>query len=538
MNYDSGTPSRRFGDVHTDLLTLLEGALLVFIAWPVVRAGSHPALRRAFPRTAAALALGMATSAAAIAGLALWSPQLLHPITAAATGGALLAWVAARPAAGRSRGLPPGPLTILPFANVTDPDHFRKCFDRYGDVFKVNQFGIGAGPNPLRGFLQPVCCVDLRQGIAILRDHDQRLHPPAIPSSRFIPKKYLREMRPADHRRYRRLFGAAFVSEVVDESAGFMARHVRSSLLQLAQASSRSEGRGVSPEVALVEMTFGLFSRCFVGLVPGEPGFGRLRNLIGAIDLANRDDRAVERALDELAAVFRGQAQRYAFADRPPRSFLGELARRAPDPLDDLTAMRNFIYILQASWIDLAGLVVWIFKELAGHPEWVARLRGEGGADAAAGRATLSSRCVRETLRLRQSEYLYRKVLEDIPIGEFRVPKGWLLRVCVRESHRDPRVFADPDTFNPDRFLDSQPAREAWSPFGASRIACLGEHLTLTVGRIMVEELAATIDVANVRDGPLEYRRWHWKPSSAWRVHVARATQSDTRAGIRVGTQA
>jgi cytochrome P450 len=92
----------------------------------------------------------------------------------------------------------------------------------------------------------------------------------------------------------------------------------------------------------------------------------------------------------------------------------------------------------------------------------------------------------------------------------------------VRESHRDPRVFEHPDEFNPERFLSRRYSRADYSTFGASRISCLGEHLTLTLGQIFVEELARKVNTMTVEDGPLEFRRWHWKPSSTWKVRMNR----------------
>ena len=171
---------------------------------------------------------------------------------------------------------------------------------------------------------------------------------------------------------------------------------------------------------------------------------------------------------------------------------------------------------------------MWLFKELCDHPGWCDRLALDVVSPESS-REALSVRIVKETLRLRQSEYIYRRVLEDIPVADFVVPAGWLLRVCVRESHRDPRVFENPNAFNPDRFLGRRYSRAEYSTFGTSRISCLGEHLTMTVGQIFVEGLAATVQTTVLRDGPLEYRRWHWKPSSKWRVRVNRLTPETTR---------
>ena len=63
---------------------------------------------------------------------------------------------------------------------------------------------------------------------------------------------------------------------------------------------------------------------------------------------------------------------------------------------------------------------------------------------------------VMETLRLEQSEFLYRRVVAPIDIDGRTIPAGWILRLCVNEAHRDPAVFPDPDRFDPRRFLAAE----------------------------------------------------------------------------------
>jgi cytochrome P450 len=127
---------------------------------------------------------------------------------------------------------------------------------------------------------------------------------------------------------------------------------------------------------------------------------------------------------------------------------------------------------------------------------------------------------VRETLRLEQSEYLIRRTTGEIKLAGFVIPKGWLVRVCVRESHRSAVAFKEPNMFNPDRFIHNQPSRAEYSPFGLSpKKGCLGEDVTMVIGRIFVNEVAQ-FDWNVVEDGPPEYRGFHWKPSSKLRVHL------------------
>ena len=83
-----------------------------------------------------------------------------------------------------------------------------------------------------------------------------------------------------------------------------------------------------------------------------------------------------------------------------------------------------------------------------GHFAW----KRKRSPAAAPGELSLAARIIAETLRLEQSEYIVRVARRPLSVGGFRIPAGWLLRLCVRESHRDPTAFTDPDRFDPDRF--------------------------------------------------------------------------------------
>jgi cytochrome P450 len=122
---------------------------------------------------------------------------------------------------------------------------------------------------------------------------------------------------------------------------------------------------------------------------------------------------------------------------------------------------------------------------------------------------------------MEQSEYLYRRVVRPIVIDDYSIPAGWLLRICVQESHRDPAIFTDPNGFNPDRFLGRGFGRGEYSPFGADNHGCMGVPLVHFLGKIFVEELCHGYQWRVTRDGPLDRgsrHRHHWRPSAARRV--------------------
>jgi len=261
-------------------------------------------------------------------------------------------------------------------------------------------------------------------------------------------------------------------------------------------------------------MTLTIFARTFFGVVSDSPPLARLEALYRVLAVPrNAPAHAVRPALVEALAIARASATR---ADAPG-SFLGELARVRPDALDDPTVVANLVYMLHTTSKDVADLSAWILKMLSDHPAWVEQLREDRSPDGDEG---LADRIVQETLRLAQSEYLYRKIPHDLPIDGFIVPKGWLLRLCIRESHRDPRVFDRPEEFDPDRFLHRTFTQSEYAPFGAFERSCPGIHLTVTVARLFVITLAREFDWTVTSDGPQEFRGWHWAPSARFRIRV------------------
>jgi cytochrome P450 len=199
-------------------------------------------------------------------------------------------------------------------------------------------------------------------------------------------------------------------------------------------------------------------------------------------------------------------------APAPPSSFRGQL----PDELlADRAVVGNLFYLMLLTWADMSGLLTWIVRMHADNPRTSARVRAD---------PELATAVVRETLRLAQSEYLYRRTRRDLHLGDFRIPRGWLVRVCVREAHRDAAVFERADEFRPERFVGRSYTRDEYSPFGTHRLACLGEHVAIEVARWFTLELAQ-YDVSIVRDGAVEFGSWsHWRPSRKLRVALTPAT--------------
>jgi cytochrome P450 len=91
---------------------------------------------------------------------------------------------------------------------------------------------------------------------------------------------------------------------------------------------------------------------------------------------------------------------------------------------------------------------------------------------------------------------IVREALRDIEIDGYLVPKGYTVMVSPYTLHHKPEYFPDPETFDPQRFT---PEREkllphyAYMPFGAGPRICIGNHLALMEGHLLIATLAQRV---------------------------------------------
>jgi len=477
--------------------------------WPLLAACANPRYARLYRRPAAIAAGYLALYLLALAAVAVVAPLLLIVWAVVAVAASLVLLWRMRPEFGRSRRLPPGRLIPVPVSPVTDRDFVTRRIARHGPISKSTTPTVA----------RPVVLVHgLSRGSALLREHRDNLKWVGMSFDSLIPARFIRSMSPDDHRHYGRIFRAAFADAVVEECRPEFEAIARAELVRL--AGDARDGKGLDVRPALRRYALTSLSRLFFGIQPGSDELAAIERLYaehGPLELFHWgiDLRKLERALEEAREILYQQAAAITDAESSgehvPPSFLAELLREHPEALDDPSVALNFVCLLGTGHGDLAGLLHWIVKMLCDNPEWIDRVGDDVDGD-------LATRVVLETLRFEQSEYVLRKVTEDIEIEGFVVPAGWYVRVCVRESHRDPAVFADPELFFPDRFLGSRHTRDQYSPLGLPSRPCTGATTVVAVAAAFVRELAPRWEWEIVRDGPVEFDGFHWRPSRRLRV--------------------
>ncbi|CAN3375045.1 hypothetical protein DIURU_005153 [Diutina rugosa] len=185
-------------------------------------------------------------------------------------------------------------------------------------------------------------------------------------------------------------------------------------------------------------------------------------------------------------------------------TFLYELAKHTRDP----QVLRDqALNILLAGRDTTAGLLSFLFHELARYPKVFAKLRDEvvsvfgEGEDAHVDDITFESlkQCeylkavINETLRLYPSvPSNSRRVEEDttLPRGggvngdkPVFVPKGSSVSYQVYSMHRDPKYYGeDAEEFRPERWFEPETRKLGWAylPFNGGPRICLGQQFALT----------------------------------------------------------
>jgi cytochrome P450 len=114
---------------------------------------------------------------------------------------------------------------------------------------------------------------------------------------------------------------------------------------------------------------------------------------------------------------------------------------------------------------------------------------------------------LKESMRLYPPVYsLFRQPKLDVRIGEYRIPEGAVVMLPQWVVHRDPRWWDDPEQFRPERFLDggTDRPRDAYFPFGAGPRQCIGKHLSLMEGRLILGTVASRYVLEREGDRPLD----------------------------------
>ncbi|XVE78136.1 hypothetical protein DITRI_Ditri13aG0119700 [Diplodiscus trichospermus] len=119
---------------------------------------------------------------------------------------------------------------------------------------------------------------------------------------------------------------------------------------------------------------------------------------------------------------------------------------------------------------------------------------------------------IKETFRLYPPIPLLlpHEALEDCRVSGYHIPKGTRLFVNVWKLHRDPRIWSNPEEFQPERFLTTHGkvdiVRQDFEmvPFGSGRRSCPGTTWALQVIPLTIARLLQGFDLTTPFNAPVD----------------------------------
>ncbi|MFN3547122.1 MAG: cytochrome P450 [Mesorhizobium sp.] len=392
--------------------------------------------------------------------------------------------------------LAPGRLTVLDKDPRQDQGFLMERAREFGPVFKVWM------PHKLT-----TCIVGLALARRFLTEHEDNIGVATPDLSLLFPHGFLRGLEGEPHKIYRKRFAKAFRATPIEIHDPLVLQAIRRCFASIADAPQpvagptiRSHFKALTTELMLwfvlgVELGSELSRRLAADCAAYAPD--------GAFLVVRKRHRQAYRAIRDLVA---GHAQ--TLKEGHP-SLLGHFVRA--QNLDE-TVLGNLIQMVVVGSYDLHGLCMWLLKHMGDNPETADLARSHPAGCAGAVRPAWA--IPRETLRMEQSELLLRVATRDIVFDGFFIPKDSHIRICVWEAHHDPRVFEQPFQHDCRRFMAGRVSPSDYAPFGLDKHRCLGADWSYILGEIFVEELVTGFRLQIVDDGPPEFGRFHFQPSS------------------------
>lgn len=212
-------------------------------------------------------------------------------------------------------------------------------------------------------------------------------------------------------------------------------------------------------------------------------------------------------AMDEI--VYRIIESRRRTGDSPDDLLALMMGMRDADSGAEMSndELRNeLLLILSAGHETSANALVWTLYYLSKNPATTRALKGEidrelaGRLPTAADipRLALTRAVLQESIRLRPPGWIItRKAASEDNLSGHRIPAGSNLIISPYLTHRHPRFWANPEGFDPERFMaeaDKDYHPMAYMPFGGGPRKCIGMGFAMMEMQIVLAMLLSSYD--------------------------------------------
>lgn len=225
-----------------------------------------------------------------------------------------------------------------------------------------------------------------------------------------------------------------------------------------------------------------------------------------------RRARAANARLHELAAEILAAVRAEPDRDAPLVHALVEA--RDPDTgrhLTDDEICHELVLFMLAGHDTTSTTLCYSLWTLGRHPDIQARVHDEVNAlgermltPEDVPRLDYTVRVLHEALRLcPPAAGMIRVLNEEITVDGYRAEAGSMASVDIYALHRDPALWDDPLTFDPDRFTPERSVgRNRWQylPFGGGPRSCVGDHFAMLEATLALATIIREVSITSLHD--------------------------------------
>ncbi len=166
-------------------------------------------------------------------------------------------------------------------------------------------------------------------------------------------------------------------------------------------------------------------------------------------------------------------------------------------PLSERDLSMELMILMAGGYETVVASLSWTLALLLAHPDHLGRLYAE--IDSLRGalptpddlpKLAWAKACFDEGQRLQGHPLNPRFAMEDDVIGGYFIPWHTIVGPSLYSMHRDPRWWVEPDSYDPNRFMDEARAKQrprlAFMPFGSGRHHCLGTGMGYMNGQFLL----------------------------------------------------
>jgi cytochrome P450 family 110 len=396
--------------------------------------------------------------------------------------------------------LPDGPrlpALLQTLAMVAQPlEVLETCARRYGDTFTLRVLGPNSPPVVFVSQPQTIQAMFTYLADAFEFGKVTHVFRPLVGQQSLIMQSGQR------HQQQRQLLMPALHKEQLYRQGHLICR------LTQAQMAHWRRGQVLCPRSQMSEVSLQVILQVVFGMVPGER-YQQLQQLLTALLAAITSPLYSTQFFFPFLQQDLGSWSPWGqFLQRQQQIdalIYAEIADRRSQPLGDRTDILSVLMsacdeqgvgmddqelrdqlmtLLLLGHETTASALTWAFYWLQQHPQSLVRLQAEiaGVTDPVAlSQLPYLTAVCKEALRVYPIALITqpRKVKQPVQLEGYEFEPGTILIPCIYLAHRRAETYADPEQFQPDRWLNQKFSPYEFFPFGGGSRSCIGMALSL-----------------------------------------------------------